>query len=331
MGISFDKIIIENRIEDWNTFFSDYPITDISLAANPSFAKIFSLCFGLDPSYYMIIDTGSIIGVLPGFMKHGRFISMPVLSSGGAFLKETNVSKTQIYQLFYKEVQPSYEIREFQQYSSCFINNKVTCHLNLLSSEEEQLGSFKSKLRSQILKGYKNGLVISIGGAELLPDFYKLYAKNLHRLGTPVTSIKYFSTFLTNYRYGDCAVFTVKKDSKTIGAAITFSYQSFFEVMWASTDREYNFLNSNMVLYWEMMKYAIQKNMKIFSFGRSSKESASLTFKRQWGVKELPLFFNVDTNKNHTLFRRYFSSLWRHLPYRLTLIAGPLIRNKIIN
>ena len=331
MSFSIKKIDITKSSAEWNNFFLDFPDEEISLAANPSFATIFSIYFNIDPTYYFIIEEGSVIGVLPGFLKNGRFLSMPMLSSGGAFIKKSSITKEAIYRELSLKIHPLYEIREFKQYSSYSNQEKVTCYKNLCSTVDEQLNSFKSKLRSQILKGYKNGLTTSVGGSNFLPDFYKLYSKNLHRLGTPVPSINYFYTFINNYKYGTCAVFSVKKDNTTIATAITFSYCSFFEVMWASTDRKYNYLNPNMLLYWEMMKYSIEKKMHIFSFGRSAKESATLTFKRQWEITEHTLYFNMDTPHYTSTIKKYISFAWKHLPYKLTLFLGPILRTNFIN
>ena len=62
------------------------------------------------------------------------------------------------------------------------------------------MSSFKSKLRSQIKKGIKNELTVKINHSDSFNEFYTLYSKSLHRLGTPVNGKDYFKEFLINIK-----------------------------------------------------------------------------------------------------------------------------------
>jgi lipid II:glycine glycyltransferase (peptidoglycan interpeptide bridge formation enzyme) len=329
--LKFIKTDILNQPEEWKQFSEKIPTCEVSLAHNPDFAHIFSETFKLSPEYYLIYEDEKLVGGIPGFRQKQKFISMPVLSSAGISIIVNKYKNKEYYKDFLKQVGDNYEVRSFSKVTDYHYKDKVTCYLNLPDSADNLWNGFKSKLRSQIKKGFKNGLNAEIGNEELINDFYHLYSKNMHRVGTPVNSKNYFKSFLNNYRNGDAKIFIVKYNNKIVGVSITFSFGKFFEVMWASTDRDYNKLNTNMVLYWKMMEYSIKENMEIFSFGRSNKNSSSLKFKRQWGIQEYPLFFNYSTPRKNIREFRLFSQFWRKLPYQLTLILGPIIRKKVIN
>ncbi len=48
------------------------------------------------------------------------------------------------------------------------------------------------KARNQVRKAEKSGLTVTRGGAELLPEFYTVFARNMRDLGTPVYARRLF-------------------------------------------------------------------------------------------------------------------------------------------
>ena len=57
-------------------------------------------------------------------------------------------------------------------------------------------------------------------------------------------------------------------------------------VPWASSLREYFSLCPNNLLYWEMIRWGCKNGYQRFDFGRSSPDSGTYRFKKQWGAKE---------------------------------------------
>ena len=43
-----------------------------------------------------------------------------------------------------------------------------------------------------------------------------------------------------------------------------------------------------MLLYWEVLKLAIDRHYRVFDFGRSSRDSGTFRFKQQWGAQAQP-------------------------------------------
>jgi len=61
------------------------------------------------------------------------------------------------------------------------------------------------------------------------------------------------------------------------------------EVPWASALREANPLSANVLLYWHMLKFSIERGFKVFDFGRSTPDAGTFHFKKQWGAEPLEL------------------------------------------
>lgn len=214
-------------------------------------------------------------------------------------------------------------------------SEKVRMVLNLSSSSEELMRSFKSKLRSQVKNPIKKGLQTRIGGIELLKDFYRVFSENMRDLGSPVHSAKLMAAVLQIFK-GKARIFVIHQGRQPLAASLVIGFNETLCNPWASSLRRYKSLNANMLLYWRMLEYACDRGFRRFDFGRSSPEEGTFKFKQQWGANPVPLAWytlplvrnraNASPNKNsyEPLIR-----MWQRLPVALTKIIGPPIRKRI--
>lgn len=314
--------------EKWNQFVFAQDLPFYSLGHNPCFPTIFQSLFKYETIYCILYEGATVIGVFQAIKEGDKIKSLPVLPSAGICCSPSH-KKEDLYKMICDHFKKPYEIRDFLKFSSFSFDKKVTCYLPLKKTVDEQMQSFKSKLRNQIKKGYANGLEIKSGGIELLPQFYDIYIRNMHRLGVPHPSINYFKSFVQNYENGISKLFIVTYNSIPVGACIVFTYGKLAELFWASTSRKYNNLNPNMVLYWEIIKFSIEQNMEILSFGRSNVESNSLKFKEQWGVETHPLYFNYSSEQSNLRNFGLINKIWKLIPFPIVKIVGPIIRSKV--
>lgn len=217
-----------------------------------------------------------------------------------------------------------------------FDKKKVRMLLDLPSSSDELLASFKSKLRSQIKKAEKNGLVSKVGrDIKLLDDFYQVYTRNMRDLGSPSHSKKWFQS--VSEAYGENKIFSVVyKDEVPIGAGIVLRISDKACIPWASTVRDYNRLAPNMLLYWSLLGYCADNGIRSFDFGRSTYEEGTYKFKKQWGAEPELLEWKkispsgevtlVSESANTSKLRVHVENLWRKLPVNLTIFIGSRIR-----
>ena len=70
-------------------------------------------------------------------------------------------------------------------------------------------------------------------GAELLPEFYRVFARNMRDLGTPVYSPRFFEAVVCALGPGS-RVFVVRHESEPIAGSVTVSWRDRVEVPWAS-------------------------------------------------------------------------------------------------
>lgn len=208
--------------------------------------------------------------------------------------------------------------------------DKVTTLLPLHTDTNKQFEQLNANIRRKIRKCISNGIKIKMGKSELLNDFYEIYSRNMHRLGSPALPIRWFAKLLSHYCNGKAAIWCTFLNEKPVGVAFMLEYNGFYEACWFSTLREYNKLYTSYGLYWNMINYAIENDGLNFSFGRSTKGSGVHKYKQQWGGRDAPLVWNYSHQKTHN-FRTltYLPKLWKLLPYRIAKLAGPLISGKL--
>ena len=219
--------------------------------------------------------------------------------------------------------------------------HKVTFILELKDSSLELFNTFSAKVRNQIRKTEKENLKCEIlTGNDFtkknLGDFYKVFSTNMRDLGTPVYPKKFFKFILENFK--DNAILgLVEKDKKVIGGSITIIDGDTAEILWASTLKKYNKICPNMLLYFDTMKYLIQREIKFFDFGRTTPNSGSYNFKKQWGGKEIQLYWYYYSPKNKipniNPENKKFSlaiSVWKRLPLWFTNFLGPILTRHLL-
>ncbi|GAB6904637.1 conserved hypothetical protein [Desulfosarcina cetonica] len=210
-------------------------------------------------------------------------------------------------------------------------SHKASLQRRLPDDAEELMHSFKSKLRSQVRKAMKNGLTHTVGGPELLTDFYAVFSHNMRDLGSPVHARKLFAAVLDTFGE-DARIVLVRHGQKAVAAALVLRFGNRLHNPWASSLRAYRRLGANMLLYWAMLAHACDTGLRIFDFGRSSPGANTFRFKRQWGAEPTSLYWYyltlfgkpVDPLSEHLCF-----STWKRLPVGLTRLLGPYIRRHI--
>jgi FemAB-related protein (PEP-CTERM system-associated) len=215
---------------------------------------------------------------------------------------------------------------------------KVTLVLALLEDSDRMFGEFDGKLRNQIRKAFKSGLSVSWCGADGLDGFYEVFAANMRDLGSPVHSRKFFRAILREFPESS-KILLVKKDQDVIGGGLCLCFKDSLLVPWASSRRASFTLGPNNLLYWEAIRWGCSNGYKLFDFGRSSLGSGPYHFKKQWGAKEEPLYWQTLVRNGQTAVNlrpddpkyQWLVQSWRRLPVALSKFIGPLLRKRLSN
>jgi lipid II:glycine glycyltransferase (peptidoglycan interpeptide bridge formation enzyme) len=108
------------------------------------------------------------------------------------------------------------------------------------------------------------------------------------------------------------------------------------EVPWASSLREFNPICANVLIYWQMVRFAVEHRFRTFDFGRSTPGEGTYHFKKQWGAQPRELVWEYWTARDRPIPElnpknpRYARAIrvWQRLPVAVTTLVGPaLVRN----
>ena len=87
-----------------------------------------------------------------------------------------------------------------------------------------------------------------------------------------------------------------------------------------------------MLLYWHLLERTIQRGQKVFDFGRSTQDSNTFKFKKQWGAQPVSAEWQYyvrsgnpgETRRDNPRYER-FIRMWQRLPLGLSRLIGPSI------
>lgn len=295
-------------------------------------------------TYYLAVrgQDGNIEGVVPltllasrGF---GRFlVSVPFVNYGGMIANSPEayrVLETHAIEQA-KELNADHiELRHQQPIETAWPSSerKVSMRLPLPSSYEELVKGFPSKLRSQVRRAQKEGMSARVGGSECLDEFYLVFARCMRDLGTPVYGKGFFAKILEVFPK-ESRLCIVSHGDTPVAAGFLYGYRSSLEIPWAASDKRFNKLAPNMLLYGSVLEYACQQGFQVFDFGRSSPDSGTYRFKEQWGAQAHQLYWCYWMKEGRQLPQlnpqnpKYALAirLWQNLPVAVANLFGPYI------
>jgi FemAB-related protein (PEP-CTERM system-associated) len=308
--------------------------------------------YGLKPVYLEArSEQGAIAGILPlvrfrGLSANLELISMPFLDSGGVLTRDPAAEQALLdaaLELVREQSASALELREIAAGGEIDgvedpEQTRVDLVLALESDEDAQWQALRAKVRNQTRKAENEGLSIAPRhDARLLADFYGPFCRNMRDLGSPVHSERFFAEAAE--AFGDrLRVIVTRLGDRPVGGLVAIDFAGAVTVPWASTLREDRHRCPNNQIYWEALRWAIERGAREFDFGRSPIGGGTYRFKRGWGAEERPLAWKrlspagdrlaAKAAGDSALLRR-LSAIWSRLPVPLTARLGPPLRRRI--
>lgn len=296
--------------------------------------------FGHKTWFFFAEIDGEIIGVLPLAEIKSRLFghslsSLPFCVYGGAAVideRARSVLENAALDLAQTLGVGHIEFRNEENRSTNRLRNElyVTFKREIDADEEKNMLAIPRKQRAMVRKGIKFGLQ-----SELDADtdrFFDAYSQSVHRLGTPVFSRRYFK--LLQRTFGQqCEVMTITHEGKTVASVMSFYFRDTVLPYYGGGTDEARNLAANDFMYWELMRRASARGLKIFDFGRSKVGTGAYDFKKNWGFEPKALHYEYSLIRanampeNNPLNPKYrlFIKMWQKMPISLANLLGPHI------
>lgn len=206
----------------------------------------------------------------------------------------------------------------------------VTFRKSIDPDVEKNLNAIPRKQRAMVRKAMKAGLSASLD--ETTERFYRAYAESVHRLGTPVFSRRYFD-ILREVFAAESEILTVTHDGALVSSVLSFFFRDEVLPYYGGGTDLARSLAGNDFMYWEVMRRACERGVRVFDYGRSKRGTGSYDFKKNWGFEPVALGYEYrlvrsksvpDQNPLNPKYKLFIAT-WKKLPLPLANRIGPHI------
>ena len=293
-------------------------------------------------THYLYVETdGRIEGVLPlarvkSLLFGHALVSLPFAVYGGVAATSEAAADALEQEAQRLARQLGVEHLELRNVTARHINWPmqdlyVTFRKPLLADDAANMQAIPRKQRAMVRKGIKNALVSEID--EGVERFFALYADNVHRHGTPALPKRYFKVLRSVFG-ADCEVLTVAgTDGRPLSTVMSFYFRDEVLPYYAGDAEAARDLAANDFKYWELMRHAAARGIRVFDYGRSKQGTGSYAFKKNWGFEPQPLHYEyclykrdaVPQNNPSNAKYKLLIEAWRRMPIGLANRLGPWV------
>ncbi len=327
------------ELASWDAFVLSCP--QATFFHRAGWQRILREVFGHEPCFLLARTGDRITGVLPlahvrSWLFGNSLTALPFAVYGGVAADDEASAaalEAEAQRLALQLGVPHLELRHLTQRHADWPQQDlyVTFRKAILPDEEANMLAIPRKQRAMVRKGIKGGLKSDIDAD--VDRFFRLYADNVHRHGTPAMPKRYFSELLREFG-ADAEVLTVTgPDGRLLSSVLSFYFRDEVLPYYAGDDEQARDLAANDFKYWELMRRACVRGLKVFDYGRSKQGTGSYAFKKNWGFEPTPLHYeyclykrdSVPQNNPNNAKYQLLIRTWRRLPIAVANWLGPFI------
>ena len=322
----------------WNAFVAEHP--EATFFHRYEWADIIRKAFG-HPIHYLLAEgeEGRVTGLLPlvrikSWLFGDTLSSVPFLPYAGAVavdeatrraLEDAAVRLAEDLQVGSLELRLRAPSGRGWPTKDLYVNFEKP----VSADHDENLKAIPRKQRAMVRKAIKAGLAYRID--EDLDDFFEMYTRSLHALGTPAFPRRFFQIIRETFPE-ESEILTVTHEGRPVASVLSYYFRDRVMPYYGGGVRQARALKANDFMYWSLMCHAVEtRGVRVFDYGRSKKGTGSYSFKKNWGFEPTPLHYEYhlvrdqampDVNPANPKYR-LFIQLWQRLPYPATLALGP--------
>lgn len=330
----------------------DAPAWDAFVRAAPDgtffhlagWAGVIERSFGHAPHYLLAERTGEIVGVLP--LVHMRtlffgnaLISTPFCVYGGVLAADRRAYEMLVDAAcdLARDLGVDYlELRDRERGDLDWPTKDlyVTFRKEILPDEQANLLAIPRKQRAMVRKGIDAGLQSHVDSD--IARFFAVYSESVRNLGTPVFSRRYFRELYRAFA-PDCEVLTVTRGDTPVASVMSFYFRDEVLPYYGGGTAAARECKANDFMYWELMRRACQRGLRVFDYGRSKRGSGSFAFKQHWGFEPKQLHYRYylvraktipDVSPNNPRYTLFINA-WRRLPLWVSRTVGPFLAKQL--
>ena len=326
----------------WEAFVSACP--EATFFHRAAWRTVLRDVFGQRPYYLYAESAGDVRGVLPlarqkSVLFGDALISTPFCVYGGvaaadprarAALEDAAVAlgeRLGVDHVEFRNLVPRRDDWVRRSGHATFIRD-------IAPEPEANLLAIPRKQRAEVRKGIERGLAtVASRDAD---GCWRLYARSVHRLGSPVYARRYFHDLARAFG-GDCEFFFVHRDGVPVASLLNFYFRDEVLPYYTGSSGDARDGEVHPFMYWSLMNHAAARGARRFDFGRSLVGSGGYAFKKNFGFEPRPLAYEYrlvrgrhapDPDPRSAKNARLVAT-WKRLPLWLANAVGPWAARQI--
>jgi serine/alanine adding enzyme len=333
------------RLSAWEQFVAQGGVE--SLNHDPRWLLV--LLEGRGHTVYCLeaIGNGQVSGILPLALVEsrlfGRFlVSLPHVSGGGICCEDKAVALALVDRAvaLADELDVDFlELRSDRLLShprlQHIVTDKAHMRMELPANEGQLWARLGSKVRNQVRKAEQFAFQETWGGAELLDDFYWLYARRMRDFGTPVDGKLLFERILTHFA-GRAEIVVVRRQQQPVASAMVLHGNGISEMHRSAALTDLRPTAVNTWLHWQALLRSLERGSRQFDFGRPTVGSSVYTFKKRFGAAaQASAVQHYLRRGSPSGLRRasgrfdFYLKMWSCLPVCVTRWIGPMVARRL--
>jgi FemAB-related protein (PEP-CTERM system-associated) len=324
----------------WDAFVDRMP--DATFFHRAGWARVIAGAFGHRLHYAIAERDGAVTGVLP--LVHVRtrlfgstLVSNPFCVYGGPVAADAESEAALVAhaeRVMERAGVSALEFRAREAKPGCDWPVKsdlyVTFRRAIEADDEANMKAIPRKQRAMVRKGISNGLT-SVSDHDV-DRLHRIYAESVRNLGTPVFGRRYFRLLAEVFR-DECDVVTVMDGDEPLASVLNFYFRDQVLPYYGGGTTRARDRAANDFMYWEVIRRAAARGMRLFDFGRSKVGTGAFSFKKNWGFAPEPLHYRYKLKpgtaipEHNPLNPKYALMIktWKRLPIPVANLIGPHI------
>lgn len=328
--------------EEWDAYVRSAPgATFFHLAG---WREIVEDVCGHRAHYLVARRGGCIVGVLPlarqrSLLFGNALISTPFCVYGGAVADDAAARNALLdaAEDLARDLHVDYlELRNLAPVDRDWPTKQlyVTFRKPITGDAEKDMNAIPRKQRAMVRKGIEAKL--EAGVDEDVGRFFEAYSESVRNLGTPVLGKSYFAA-LRRVFGPSCEVLTVTQGAGLVASVMSFYFRDEVLPYYGGGTAAARACKGNDFMYWELMRRAGERGVRLFDYGRSKRDTGSFSFKEHWGFVPQDLHYQYclvrarsmpDFSPRNPKYH-FFIEAWKRLPLPVARTVGPVIARRL--
>lgn len=326
----------------WDAFVANHPNGSVFHLA--AWAGVMTQAYRHTPHFVLAARDGRVEGILPLVEIKSRLFGHALISNafcvaGGPLAadEETRVALLKEAERIGRSIGVAYvELRDTAGGAGWTAKDDLYFGFEreMDADEAKNLLQIPRKQRAVVRKAIDGPFRVTTD--KDLDTFFALFSRTVRDHGTPVFPKRFFRAILEALPE-NADILTVWQDDKPLSSVLSYYFRDRVYPYYTGSDIAARNVGTNDLMYWKLMRHAVERGCRVFDFGRSKVGTGPFSFKKNWGfepraIAHQYLLLKRDTLPNVNPTNPCYAKLidvWRRLPLPVANFISPFISRNL--